>query len=295
MNIMRKIYNLKQEEIDPFIKSRLQELKNDRNITVGINSSNYIYNGFFDENVRLNTCIHVDRKPGHTTLEFVGICLDDFNMYHYLVKACKEVCNPYIAVCIAVEEYLQLNHQLREELSDKDIEYARDVIYFKYFGKDKCVSIKKLSKSAVSLCTEVSAVTQNMLRFLDIESDYVTGMSDNQPHAYNIIYPRGRKNDAVLFDGSYSAHSEPLFLYLTQENKTKLFTGEEVTLTDKENPRGTKYLFGERLNDFDPFETKYSISYVSYTPEGIEGPTENDIHCGKLTYVNHYKGNIEIK
>ena len=31
MNIMRKIYNLKQEEIDPFIKSRLQELKNDRN------------------------------------------------------------------------------------------------------------------------------------------------------------------------------------------------------------------------------------------------------------------------
>lgn len=68
MDIIEKIIYLEDEEIDGFINERLLELKNDEEKIVSFNSANYIYDGFFDEKVRINTMSSITDKKEKSLL-----------------------------------------------------------------------------------------------------------------------------------------------------------------------------------------------------------------------------------
>ncbi|MBR2603700.1 MAG: hypothetical protein IKE10_01565 [Bacilli bacterium] len=295
MNMVKKIYDLKNSEIDSFIKKRLSELSNNESVTVGINSDNYMYSGFFDENVRINTTMRVKGKGSKTVLKLGGICINDINIYKYLVCACKIVNNPYLAVSMALDKYLYLSDPVRDRLGSEGIEFYRSRIMNFFLGKNKCAPINLLRKTKVSLCSEISAVAQNMFRFLDIESDFVTGISDDIHHAYNIVYPRGRQKDAILFEGNHAVDSDPLFFYLDQKKKTKLYMGEPVEFTEEDHYKGFKYLFGERIESYEPFKLSYRIHKVTFVPGGYEYSNVQDMNKGKLIFRNYYKGKQKIE
>ena len=292
MDMMDKIHNLKHDEIDSFINKRLSELKNTEKKIVGLNSNNYIYPGFFDENVRINISAIIKEKNKKTEMLFAGLCVNDINIYKYLINACKDTFNPYTAVCNAVDDYLQLNNPIREEYYDDLGKIKSDALFDQFYGKNISIPIEIFNQAPIGVCTEVATVAQNMFRFLDIESDFVCGKRIGY-HAFNIIYPRGRENNAVLFDGNHPVNWDSLCFLLNTENKEKLFSGEEISLTDREDMSGAAYLFGFKIRSFKPFSISYSIHNADYVDGDNFSPSikKNEV---KLVFRNHYKKNINV-
>lgn len=281
MDIIEKIIYLEDEEIDGFINERLLELKNDEEKIVSFNSANYIYDGFFDEKVRINTMSSIADKKRKVTLKFAGFKIDDNNLYKVLIDNCRKINNPYLAVTFAVDEYLGLRDESRSnDDSLAKLSTKRSLLYKALLGKEHAVSIDFISNNKLAFCSEISAVAQNMFKFLNIESDYVTGLKNKQDHSYNIIYPWGREKEAIIFDACRIGKSDTHLYLVNNEKKTKLFSGETVEFLNEDIEDAIYKLFDStvKITKFDG--AKYSINNVAYF--------ENDKY-NSLTNTNKYK------
>jgi len=261
----KEIQNLKDEEIESFIKNRLYELRNNEDITVGYNSNNYIFNGLLDDKVRVNGGEALMIKKKNVIIDFAGINFDDIDMYRYVIEAARRYNHPIFATMLALDEYLKLRNENREFRKKRYQKIHDNILLGSFFGKDETVSIRKMHETGISFCVQIAGVAHNMLKFLGMESDYVLGICDNKHHAYNLIYPWGRENDAILLDGMRSPYSDVILFSLKKDVKTKLFSEETIKLTEKDLIKAQKRLFGLAPESVNSFETTYSVSYPEYT------------------------------
>ena len=250
-NLIQRINNPKA--LKALKRCRLEVLKNSEEKEIGINTSISIYNGFLDKNVKLHVTGTYIFENGELKVIKPGLLVfDDDKAYDYLIKSIKENNNPIIAVHQAIKKYSGV---AISKIVDKGSK-KRDWVYRKFSEETGTpISVKFFHETRLSACAEVSGLSQNMFKFLNIDSDIVVnGTKDENPHsmvlsghAFNIIYPYGRDSDAFIFDGTFSKGKHPALFYLSKENKEKLLSNEQISLTGEEVERAYKLLLGKKI------------------------------------------------
>lgn len=232
MTVNTKIRFLKDEEIDSFIEERLREICNSEEKVIGFGTNITCYDGFLDDKVTANVSCEFLLVDNLIETYMSSIKFDDKEMYRYLIKEIKENEGIYLPVKKAVRKYLDLDSITR---SYGNYMKTRSMIYHQYSSSmNKPLSIRQFHENKCAMCVEVAGVTQNMLRFLGIESDYVLiGEKDNDFHAFNIVYPNGRDKRAILYDFSTN-YSEPLVCILDDEQKELLLSNKKIIITKEQ-------------------------------------------------------------
>lgn len=84
------------------------------------------------------------------------------------------------------------------------LELSRGFTYLAAINSNSRLSIKTIFENECAFCSERSGLAQNLFKFLGIDSELITGYINEEPHAYNIIYPNGYGNEPMfLFDVSH--------------------------------------------------------------------------------------------
>lgn len=234
MDIYNYIKNSNNKrELNKFIKTNLNSLKNTESMEIGHCTENTVYSGFLDKRIRANVSLHLRVSNGEILETYLGsVKFDDDNMFKHLVFAIRETTNMYDAVYLATKNYLRIEE--REKL--KDAVEKRHFVYRNLsMPKDKTLCIKLFSKKKIAQCSEVAGVVQNMFKFLGIESDYViSGFSDGELHSFNIVYPEGKEKTAILFDGNIYSTNHPVMYYLDNSKRKNIFNNKNIILSEKD-------------------------------------------------------------
>lgn len=233
MNMICLIKNLKDEEIDSFIEKRVSVLSNSKEKEIGFGTDITCYDGFLDDKVKANVSCEFLLVNGYIETYMSSIKFDDNEMYKYLIKEMRENDGVYLPVKKAVRKYLDLDSLTRRS---GQYRVTRSMVYHQYSSTmNKPLSIRQFHDNKCAMCVEVAGVTQNMLKFLGIESDYVIiGEKDNDFHAFNIVYPNGRDNRAVLYDFSTNYGGHPFVCVLSDDKKELLLSNKKITITSEE-------------------------------------------------------------
>ena len=87
---------------------------------------------------------------------------------------------------------------------------------------------QRISWKKICICSKNSGLAQNIFKILGIDSKLIIGARNDEPHAYNLIFPKGYgKLPAVLFDSSYTID------FVNDESK-HFFFGYFKVLNDQE-------------------------------------------------------------
>lgn len=236
MNMINLIKNVKEEDIDSFIDSRLSEISNKEEKEIGYNTDITCYDGFLDEKVRTNVTCEFLMVNGLIETYTGSVIFDDKEMFKYLVNELKDNDSICEAVIKSVNKYLSLDTRYSKYIGIKQYQSMRSQIYHSYSSSmNKPLSIKLFHENKAALCAEVAGVTQNMFKFLGIESDYVVlGEENDDFHAFNIVYPNGRDNKAILYDLSYRSNGYPLICVLDDKKKEDILSNKKITITREE-------------------------------------------------------------
>ena len=236
MNMISLIKGLKKDEINDFVDSRVSELKNKEEKEIGFNTDITVYDGFLDENVRTNVSCEFLVVDGYIENYIGSIVFDDKEMFEGLVNEVIDNDNICIAITKAVNKYLSLDSRYSKYRGIPQYQSMRSEIYHSYSSSmNKPLSIKLFHDNKAAMCAEVAGVTQNMFKFLGIDSDYVViGEENDDFHAFNIVYPNGRDNKAVLYDFSNRSNGYPLICVLDDEKKEQLLSNKKIKITREE-------------------------------------------------------------
>ena len=178
--------NISEEDRKKFINDRLQEFINNSmngEIGLGVNGS---YSGFIGSSTELSS----------NTL-FPNMKFDDYSIY---------------------EDFFNSFNNDIDTLTNEPalISYIQNYIY-KYFGYNtsnmfermeaydtpdwKAVSIKDLKGKNIAACSERSAMAQNLITFMGLDSEIVFGkLNDSESHAYIIFQPEKNNGFRILYD-----------------------------------------------------------------------------------------------
>lgn len=246
-NLIQRIENPKA--LEALKKCRLETLKNSEEKEIGIGTATSIYSGFLDKNIKFNVTGSYIFENGELKVIKPGtLIIDDDRIYNYLINSIKKSDNPYIAVHKAMKKYSGILLSKKIDIGNK----KREWIYRHLSEKTgKPISVKLFHNIKLSACAEVSSLSQNMFKFLNIDSDIVVnGTMKNESHsldlsghAFNIIYPFGRDKEAFIYDGTHTTDNHPAILYLNNENKRKLLSNKMINIGGKEVVVAYKLLF----------------------------------------------------
>lgn len=187
--INKKVFELNNdEEILNFINARISELESvSEEVTVGQNYCNSFRN-YISKKTHFKAAYNFGEK------ECPDLVYDDIRPYFDLIKSIKES-NWYNLQTLLTTIFFTIRNYLPPSI---DIE-ERMMLYYSKIGG--ALSIGDIKEKNVGFCSEISGLSHNMFKFLGIDSECVFGLKDKEPHAYNIIYPRGYDNEPmVLYD-----------------------------------------------------------------------------------------------
>jgi hypothetical protein len=259
-----EIIKLQDNEIDNYINKRLSELKNKEKRVIGFNSDTSVYNGFFDNKIRINMVFTVQEKEKNIILRFSGLTVNDKNIYRTLIEEIRSSSNPFCAIINAVDKYLLLKDKRRDENMEEYGRIRNDIIYRFSEGTNRTVPIQVFNMVPLAKCGEIAAVAHNMFKFLGLDADYVMEVRPNGNHAYNIFYPFGREKYAIIYDGMRLSTNHPLLFYIDKERKQKLFSGESIEVDEKDMNTAVKIILGAKLIS-NRFNYRYGMSSNNYT------------------------------
>lgn len=255
MNLFNEIKQLKPEEEKKFIKKRLSELDTKETMEVGAETSTSIYSDFFTKRIKVNVGtvgnINYDTLE-ITNVKYNSVKYDDDNMYRFLINQIKINDNPYDAVYLAIRSYLYPNGFKKNQLKKRSLVY-------RYLSSpfNKPVSIGIVHRLNTAACCEIAGAAQNMFRFLNIESDCVlSGGTNGRPHSFNVIYPKGRNEFAVLFDASVDSELHPTMYWLDERKKRELFLNRTIIVTDRDLTK-----FYKKMLNLQPLIESYKDEY----------------------------------
>lgn len=215
------------KEIEKFINERIEELSNSTNeITVGQNYTDS-FNEFISDKVHYKPAAKILGK------ECPDLVYDDMQPYIDIIKQIKEqrvINGPVLTTLIfySILEYLPTSG----DVSDRFDTYLSHL-------KQGEISIKDIKERKCAFCSENSGLSHNMFKLLGIDSSLIVGRRDNEPHAYNFLYPNGYGNQpTILFDPSHhidftkeeKKFSFGFYKVLSEEECNKMESREEVKL-----------------------------------------------------------------
>lgn len=251
--------NMSEEDRKKFINDRLQEFINNSmngEIGLGVNRS---YSGFIGSSTELSS----------NTL-FPNMKFDDYSIY---------------------EDFFNSFNNDIDTLTNEPalISYIQNYIY-KYFGYNtsnmfermeaydtpdwKAVSIKNLKGKNIAACSERSAMAQNLITFMGLDSEIVFGkLNDSESHAYIIFQPEKNNGFRILYDPMNPVEYEKdgQINYgigvsrIDEESYLKLKAGEPFEF----NYDLVKRLYGQD-NKYYELERKYTCDDIKYQNEQVE-------------------------
>lgn len=244
MDIICKIKNLNDNEINNFIEERISSFKNEEK-EIGLGTDISIYDGFIGDKTRVNVTCEMRPEKDYIDLTYGSLLFDDKEMFKCLIKEVKQNDNLYKAVFNSLDDYLFINAKYRK---NNNYLKTRDIIYHEYSASmNKPLSIKLFNKNKTAVCPEVAGAAQNMFKFLGIDSDYVVVSFSRSFHAFNIVYPWGRDNEAILFDSSRAVNEKPCICALNDKQKADLLSNKNIFVTGDQIVSTYLSLFSEEI------------------------------------------------
>lgn len=235
---------------------------------IGLGTETTIYGKMLDKNIKVNaTCEYI--QEGRYVMEYYGsLVFDDSCIYDYLINELEKEKNIYNAVSNATSNYLSL---FTKDRKYNYYQKTRSIIYHQYSSTmNRPISIELFHKNKTGMCLETSGLSHNYFRFLEIESDWVLyGKHNGHSHSYNVIYPHGRENEAVIYDLSNTYNRKPMIAILTDEQKNNILSNKEVVITAQSIEETYKLLLGQEIK-WKNEEEKYFIFENAY-PETVIG------------------------
>jgi hypothetical protein len=237
--IRRKIGELNtDEEILQFVIQRLNELESESvEKTVGQNHGDS-FRDYISEKVHFKPTHNIDGK------ECPDLVYDNRTPYFDLLKEIKANggYNPQsILTTIFLNEYLPNNKDLGER--------------FQLYKSNTSgrVSITEVREKRAGYCSEVSGLSHNLFKFLGIDSEFVPGTKNGEPHAYNFIYPKGYDNEPmVLYDPNDfvdfikgdSKRSFAFYKAFKREDYDKFLLGEPLQIDLSKTEEDYRRIYG---------------------------------------------------
>ena len=239
MNMISLIKSLNEESISSFIDKRVAELSNTEEKEIGFGTEITVYDGFLDEKIKTNVTCEFLEVDGFTETYTGSVIFDDKEMFEYLVREVRKSDNICDAMTKAVNKYLSLDSRYTKYMGIKQYKAIRSYVYHGYSSSmNKSLSIRLFHDNKAAMCGEVAGVTQNMFKFLGMDSEYVVVADDINDsksfHAFNIVYPNGRDKKAILYDFSIRSNGYPLICVLSDEKKEDLLSNKNVSITREE-------------------------------------------------------------
>ncbi len=250
--IQKRIYDCQNDEdIKAFIIERIKELETDEEKMVGQNYTDS-FNDFISENIHYKPADRLGDK------ECPDLVYDDMEPYVSLIKSIRK--SPwYNELTLFTTIFFEIYGYLP---NSGDIGLERYFTYQSHVNEGK-ISIKDIKNKECAFCSENSGLSHNMFKLLGIDSSVIVGRRNNEPHAYNIIYPNGYENNpAVIYDLSHhidfidkegNKRSFGYYKVLSEDDYEKMKNGESVTLDISSSGEKLKQLYGWNgaLDGFD--------------------------------------------
>lgn len=235
--IINKIISCENDdELKSFLQSRINELEEESGERTVGQGHTVTFREYISSKTHYKPAASIGKKP------CPDLVYDDYTPYFELLKKIHKMGIDY------AEEVFFFN-PIMQEISNyifdgnKSIdEYDRHMIYFSaaYRG-EKTVSISQFKHKSCALCSERSGMAHNMFKILGMNSEVVIGTRNNEPHAYNLIFPKGYENiPAVLVDFSNPAKCEsksshkvydlPYYKVLSEEEYYSLMEGNPISI-----------------------------------------------------------------
>ena len=203
MELVKKILECNEEEIDSIIKQAIEEAdanseKVEKLGFLEYGKSNYIFKGFIPLNTRI--------KYSNLSIEDYGMQTTDY-MYEFAHFIKKYNINTKSALIHNLEYFINSyfgmpGKQEREQIFEENAwnTTSTDEEYFEALENNKLGDLKH---KGAAQCTERSAMAQQILSLFGTESYYCMGCVDlgnhQEGHCFNIVK---RKNDYAVLDYS---------------------------------------------------------------------------------------------
>ena len=228
--MIEKLINAKEEDIDELTKNKINELNSNADKIEKLGfldyfNSNPVYKGFIPLNTRIRYSNHGMEDYSLKTTDFI------YEFIHY-IKKYNLVNRGQIIYFLEyfINSYFGLPGNISRETIFNDIAWKTTTTDDEYFEALEKNEIGMLKNKGAALCTERSAVAEQILSILDFEVFYCMGCVDlgnnqQEPHCFNIVK---RKNDYAIVD-----YSCPVAEY-NEDNSIKNFYPFIVTITNEE-------------------------------------------------------------
>ena len=270
--MIEKIISAKEEDIDEIIENRIIELnsREDKIEKLGFldSVSSYpVYRGFIPTNTRIKYSSFGVEDYSMKTTDFIYEFAHNIKKYNLTNKG--QIVN-YLEYFI--NSYFGLSGGMSREAIFNDIAWNTTTTDDEYFSALEKNEIGMLKNKRAALCTERSAVAEQILSVLGFESFYCMGCvnlgnNHQEPHCFNIIK---RKNDYALVD-----YSCPIVEY-NEDNSIRAYYPFVATLSNDE--------FVDFLNN------GMVKSFLNYRYKIINGKTTRvDENSDRLYIVGQYE------
>lgn len=286
IDLLNKIYSLKNdEEIEKFVKERLQEL--DETAEEKIIGQGYtdIYRGFIGQKTHFKAVGSTDK------FKCPDLVFDYITPYINVIKEIKKM-SEYDDLYLLSIIFYELNDL--SNIAKADL-VSRTAYYYNARNNSENVSIKKIFSTGDAFCSERSAMVHNIFKLLGIDSELVIGYRDSEPHVYNVIFIKGYDQEPmILFDSSHfvtfkndeSNFSCAYFYGFKKDKYDEMILGNSFTPIMSKTEEYYRHKFG--------FDEKYKFEVE--TPKyviGINNNPNKKVSLEELKYLAHNENGIE--
>lgn len=259
--IKNKILSLKtDEEIESFIKERLNELENNSiESTVGQG-----YTSRFREYISSKTHYKVGADLS-SEIECPDLVYDDLEPYINIIKSIQKAGGYNEFDIIHLIFVYIFNHLIDEDMIERLVLYN--------MSSNQKVSIKEVKENKCAFCSEKSGQVHNLFKFLGLDSEVASGYRDNERHAYNIYYPYGYDGDIImLYDASHYVEFKKgdnsfvlaYFKAFKKESFQKLLDGQRISIDLATTERTYRKLFNlDESYIFNGKQVTYTLEVIS--------------------------------
>lgn len=201
VNISKEIETLEGNDLKEYVISRILWLeKRTKEQKLGITDDNKIlsiYKGYISSN-----------SPIKSSKSAEAFYLDNINIYYDFIRQYKEHINE--------DDLLKMFQDLQNYFTDTfglmGSQKKRNEVYCEYSSElqnklfDEGLSVHKLTEKGAAMCLERSAILQNILSLLGLNSYFIYGKlekisinnTSSELHSYNIV--KITKDDYLIYD-----------------------------------------------------------------------------------------------
>ena len=188
MDFLSKLLSCNEEDVNRIVDEELNDLLNNcekkqyLGFIPGDRSLHEAHKGFIDFDTRIRFGVASTLNYSMKTKDFYYAFAHDVKRYNIqnirsVIVFLMFFINSYLGICTGEDrrEYIQ-NILLESTVTDEE-----------YFSAIEALEIGYFKGKRMGMCTERSAIAQNILSMFGVESYYCMGAIDNKPHCFNVI------------------------------------------------------------------------------------------------------------